>query len=153
VTVGVELVAASAVAGLVVTLQLTLTGDTASRALWAAIAAASVPVLIILAGEYGQLFKRLVGSEPSTQHHVGLTLLVVVMTGLGIFKGAWLPGALAHCYSPPSPSSVTMFVQAAQDQRYGLIDTPDPGRWVPAPSEATRSPAGCSGTSWRVTSS
>ena len=45
------LIGASVPAGLVVMLELTLTGDSASGTLWAAAAATSAPALVILAGQ------------------------------------------------------------------------------------------------------
>jgi hypothetical protein len=129
---GVLLLAATVVAGLLVTLQLTLTGDTASRTLWAAIAAASVPLIVILAGEFGTLFKRVGGREPERGHLIALTVLALVLSTLGFYKADWLPGLLARCYTAPGTVGMTVFVQGTDGVCYGLIDTADTGPLGPA---------------------
>jgi hypothetical protein len=128
---GVVLLAASVVAGLVVVLQQTLTGDSASRALWAAIAAASVPVLVILAGQFGALFRRIGGRDPARGHLVVLMTLALVLSGLGFLKDSWLPGVLARCYSPPRSQAMTVFVAAPDGVCYGLLDTAATGLLAP----------------------
>ena len=125
---GVLLATAMAIAALIVTVHLTLTGDLASRTLWAAIAAVLVPALLIFAGRFGDLISRVgkarnTGSQargPRPLHLGALTALTAMLSALGLAQGEWLPGVLADCYSPGW--GVAVFVLARDGQCYGLID-------------------------------
>ena len=124
---GVLFVAAGAVAFVVVSLQLMLTGDAASRALWASIAAVALAVISIVAREFGSLFERVCGRDLARGHLIRLTALAIVFSGLGVAKNDWLPGVLDRCYTPPFSHGMTAFVEAAGGGCYGLIDEGDAG--------------------------
>ncbi|WP_433825631.1 hypothetical protein ACQP2E_26395 [Actinoplanes sp. CA-015351] len=103
-------------------------GSAEARALAVSVAAVVLPVLV--SEKLTSLIKL---PSLTATHQVVLAVLTLTLSFLGWTRADWLPGVVHSCYTLPTSNGITVLRATADGSRcYGLLDTADPGVFVPA---------------------